>query len=261
MKKKLVLAGVAVIFLVVVVVLVQLQPERLTAATMEKAKEVQKQLDTMKATEQEKTMTAQATGASPDKPAAPQPAPPATPAPAAADPNVVKVKFDTSKGAFVVEVHKDWAPKGAARFLELVQLGYFNENRFFRVVTQPKPFVVQWGIAGDPKLAQEWWNKTIQDDKVKQSNAAGTLTFAAGSMPNSRSSQVFINLGDNRFLDSMGFAPIARVVEGMDVVKSLNNKYQEQITNLQTDIVEKGNAWLDEKFPGLDYIKSATVVQ
>jgi len=258
-KKKLVLAGVAVIFLVVVVVLVQLQPERLTAATMEKAKEVQKQLDTMKATEQEKTMTAQATGASPDKPAAPQPATPATPAPA--DANVVKVKFDTSKGAFVVEVHKDWAPKGAARFLELVQLGYFNDNRFFRVVTQPKPFVVQWGIAGDPKLAQEWWDKTIQDDPVKQSNAEGTLTFAAGGAPNSRSSQLFINLGNNRFLDGMGFAPIAKVVEGMDVVKSLNNEYQEQITNLQTDIVQKGNAWLDQKFPGLDYIKSATVVQ
>jgi peptidyl-prolyl cis-trans isomerase A (cyclophilin A) len=142
-------------------------------------------------------------------------------------------------------------------------MGYFTGNRFFRVVTQPKPFVVQWGIPGDPKLAQEWWNKTIPDEPVKQSNTEGILTFAAGTAANSRATQVFINLGGNKFLDNYGngFPPIGKVVEGMDVVRKFNAQYQDKPCDFQEAMVKNGNEWLDKQFPGLDYVKSATIVE
>ncbi|NIA12814.1 MAG: peptidylprolyl isomerase [Nitrospiraceae bacterium] len=176
-------------------------------------------------------------------------------------PNVFRVRYDTSKGPVVIELHKEWAPNGVARFYELVKMGFFDGCRFFRVVTKPKPFVVQWGIPGEPKLAKKWNNRTIKDDKVMKTNAVGTVTFAAGRAPNSRSTQLFINLGDNKFLDGMGFAPIGYVVEGMEIVRQFNDEYQEKVTDRQGDIVSKGNAWLDEAFPGLDYVKKATIVK
>jgi len=169
---------------------------------------------------------------------------------------VVKVTFDTSQGTFVVEVHRDWAPKGADRFLELVNMGYYDGNRFFRAVPG---FVVQWGIAGDPALSKQWMHATIEDDPVKKANAFGTIAFAATGIPNTRSSQVFINLNGNTQLDSMRFAPFGQVISGMDVVEKLNSRYGEK--PVQEQILEGGNEWLDKTFPGLDYVKTATIEQ
>jgi peptidyl-prolyl cis-trans isomerase A (cyclophilin A) len=167
-----------------------------------------------------------------------------------------KVQFDTSKGPFVVEVHRQWAPHGADRFYELVQSGYYDEARFFRVVPN---FVVQWGINKDPKLSQEWRQKPIKDDSVKQSNREGYITYAKGG-PNSRTTQLFINLADNSSsLDSTGFAPFGRVTEGMDVVQRLYSGYGQ--TPQQNLIQTQGNAYLESQFPKLDYIKTAKVLQ
>jgi cyclophilin family peptidyl-prolyl cis-trans isomerase len=164
-----------------------------------------------------------------------------------------KVKFDTSKGSFVIEVHREWAPNGADRFYELVKSGYFDEARFFRVVPD---FVVQWGINKDPKVSAEWREKSIPDDKVRESNKLGYVTFAMRG-PNTRTTQIFINLKDNSSLDGQGFAPFARVVEGMDVVQALYSGYGQRAQ--QGLIQTQGNAYLQREFPQMDYIKTARV--
>lgn len=269
MKRRLMLVAVIGAIVAALFALNQWKPARLNAATIEKSAQVAERLAEIDKEVAESVALAQADSQpAPEPPAAPEPAaPPAAVAPPAAAqpkeemPNVFKVRVETSKGPIVIEVHKDWAPNGAKRFYELVKMGFYNDNRFFRVVTKPRPFVVQWGIPGDPKLAKEWWNKTIPDDKPKKSNEVGTVTFAAGQMPDSRTTQLFINLSANKFLDGMGFAPFGMVVEGMEVVKQFNSQYQEDVTGKQGDIVEKGNTWLDEAFPGLDYIKSMTIVE
>lgn len=171
-------------------------------------------------------------------------------------PAVYKVKFDTTKGSFVVECHKDWAPLGAARFYTAVQQKVYDDCRFFRVV---KGFVVQWGIPGNPAVAAKWRTMTIPDEPVKQSNTVGTICFAKGG-PNSRTTQVFINLRDNSNLDAMGFAVFGKVVKGMDVVNALNGEYGEAPSQAQQQIQMMGNAFLDKQFPDLDSIKTARIV-
>jgi peptidyl-prolyl cis-trans isomerase A (cyclophilin A) len=166
-----------------------------------------------------------------------------------------RVQFTTSKGPFTVEVHRDWAPNGADRFYELVKNGFFDQNRFFRVV--PK-FVVQWGIQGDPAVQAKWREKTISDDPVKQSNQTGTITFAT-SGPNTRTTQLFINLGNNPSLDGQGFAPFGQVISGLNVVESLYSGYGEMPD--QNQIQTQGNAYLKSQFPMLDYIETAKVEQ
>ena len=165
----------------------------------------------------------------------------------------VKVRFETSKGNIVVEVHPDWAPLGAARFLELVRDGYYDGARFFRVVPN---FVVQFGIAARPEMTKKW-DRMIDDDPVKQTNRAGSLAFATEG-PNTRTAQIFINLRSNQSLDARGFAPFAVVVEGMDVVEKINAEYRELP---RQDLANKqGNAYLAAKFPRLDYIRKASVL-
>ncbi|MEZ4226142.1 MAG: peptidylprolyl isomerase [Polyangiaceae bacterium] len=166
-----------------------------------------------------------------------------------------KAKFTTSKGDFVLEVTRDWAPGGADRFYNLIKIGFFDDTRFFRVVPG---FVVQWGIhaQGEPVMSQ-WRNANIPDDPVKESNKAGTIVFAT-SGPNSRSTQVFINFEDNARLDAMGFAPFGKVVEGMDVVKKITAEYGQRAQ--QPLIQSQGNAYLNRDFPNMDYIKKATIV-
>lgn len=175
----------------------------------------------------------------------------------AESPNPYQVEFITSEGSFVVEVYPEWAPIGARRFREAVEAGIYNEARFFRVIPD---FVVQFGIPGDPEVAKQWRERTIQDEPVKTSNARGTVTFAMSSAPNSRTTQVFINLRDNTQLDAMGFAPFGKVVKGMDVVESFNSEYLDQPTGKQYEIQTRGNAYLKEYFPNLDYIKEAKVL-
>ncbi len=169
-------------------------------------------------------------------------------------PEKFRVKFETSCGDFVVEVQRDWAPLGADRFHELVQAGFYDECRFFRVVPG---FVVQWGMNGDPAVYGKWKDREIKDDKVTQSNRAGMITFASRG-PNTRTCQLFINLADNERLDDLGFAPFGKVVEGMDVVKKITSEYGQRPQ--QPLIQEEGNAYLKKEFPKMDYIKKAAVV-
>lgn len=170
-------------------------------------------------------------------------------------PDQYKVKFETSCGDFVVQVHREWAPKGADRFHELVSAGFYDECRFFRVVPG---FMVQWGMNGDPSVYAKWKDKEFADDPVKKSNTRGMMSFASRG-PNTRTTQVFINFADkNARLDGLGFAPFAEVVEGMEVVDKINSQYGENPQ--QPSIEAKGNEYLNARFPKLDYIKKATIV-
>jgi peptidyl-prolyl cis-trans isomerase A (cyclophilin A) len=176
-------------------------------------------------------------------------------------PAVYKAKFDTSKGAFIIEVHRDWAPNGADRFYNLVKNGFYNGVRFFRVLDG---FMAQFGINGNPNLSAVWRDANIKDDPVKQSNSRGTITFAT-SGPNSRTTQVFINFGDNAGLDGQGFSPFGKVVSGMDVVDALYGGYGEGAPRGdgpdQGRVQTQGNAYLEKAYPKLDYVKTATIVQ
>lgn len=165
-----------------------------------------------------------------------------------------KVRFEASCGDFVIEVDRSLAPLGADRFHALVKAGFYDECRFFRVVPG---FVVQWGMNGDPRTYSAWKNKEIADDAVKGSNTRGTISFASRG-PNTRTCQLFINLVDNERLDTLGFAPFGRVVEGMQVVEKITSEYGQ---NPQQQLIEaQGNAYLKKSFPNLDYIKKATIV-
>jgi peptidyl-prolyl cis-trans isomerase A (cyclophilin A) len=170
-----------------------------------------------------------------------------------------KAKFNTTKGSFTVDVHRDWAPVGADRFYNLVKLGFYNETRFFRVVDG---FMVQWGIHGDPAVNAAWKTNTIQDDPVKQSNKKGFISFAT-SGANSRTTQVFINFGDNGRLDGMGFASFGQIVDGQAVVDSLYKGYGEGAPRGmgpdQGRMQSEGNTYLKKDFDKLDWIKEAHI--
>lgn len=170
-----------------------------------------------------------------------------------------KAKFETSKGAFVIQVTRAWAPNGADRFYNLVKNGYFDDVRFFRAISG---FMVQFGINGDPALNAKWRVARIQDDKVGQSNTRGMITFAT-SGPNARTTQVFINFADNSNLDGMGFAPFGKIVSGMEVVDKLYTGYGEGAPNGrgpdQNRIQSEGNAYLNQSFPKLDHVIKATI--
>jgi peptidyl-prolyl cis-trans isomerase A (cyclophilin A) len=170
-------------------------------------------------------------------------------------PAVYRVDFDTSRGPFVVEVTRDLAPNGADHFYTLVKAKYFDGARFYRVVPG---FMVQWGSAADPKVSAKW-DKSIEDDPVKTSNVRGTISFAATSQPNSRSTHMFINFGDNGRLDAMGFAPIGKVVSGMENVDQIYSGDGERPDQEQMKV--EGNAYLQKEFPNLDYIKTARISQ
>jgi peptidyl-prolyl cis-trans isomerase A (cyclophilin A) len=174
-------------------------------------------------------------------------------------PETYEVKFVTTKGDFVVTVTRAWAPLGADRFYNLAKHHFFDNASFFRVLSG---FVVQFGISADPKVSKVWEDAKIKDDPVTQSNKTGYLTFATAG-PNTRTTQLFINLNDNKNLDSMGFAPFGQVTAGMDVVQKLYSGYGEGAPNgsgpSQDLIQSQGKAYLDAKFPNLDSIKTATV--
>ena len=165
-----------------------------------------------------------------------------------------KAEFVTTKGNFVVEVHKEWAPQGADRFYNLVRGGYFTNAAFFRVVPN---FMVQFGLNANPAVNAAWRNANLRDDAVKQSNKRGYITFATAG-PNTRTTQLFINFKDNGFLDSQGFAPFGEVVEGMDVVDKINSQYGE--TPDQGAITSQGDAYISKNFPNIDKIKSARIL-
>ena len=176
-------------------------------------------------------------------------------------PATYKARFDTNKGAFVVDVRREWAPVGADRFYNLVKSGFFDDNRFFRVISG---FMVQFGINGTPQVSAPWRNAQIKDDPVKQSTKRGFITFATAG-PNSRTTQVFINFGDNAPLDTMGFAPFGQVSSGLDVVDQLYSAYGEGAPSgrgpNQGRIQAEGNAYLTKEFPNLDFVRKATIGQ
>ena len=170
-------------------------------------------------------------------------------------PDVFKVKFDTSKGDIILEVKRELSPLGVDRFYNLVRFGFYDEVRFFRVMNG---FMAQFGLNADPQISRKWINAGIQDEPVKVSNIRGTMTFAKRGSPNSRTTQLFINFGNNKNLDGQGFSPFAEVVEGMDVVDSIYSKNGQEPD--QGKIQEMGNKYLIASFPKLDYIKTATIV-
>jgi peptidyl-prolyl cis-trans isomerase A (cyclophilin A) len=175
-------------------------------------------------------------------------------------PEVFHVKLDTSKGMVDIEVHRDWAPLGADHFFQLVKSGFYDGARFFRVV---RGFVVQFGINGDPQTNALWANAMLPDDPAKEHNVTGTVTFATRGR-NTRSTQLFINLADNRkSLDAQGFTPIGKVVDGMPVVLDLYGFYGDMAPMGQGPdpqrIQQQGNDYLESHFPRLDFIKKATV--
>jgi peptidyl-prolyl cis-trans isomerase A (cyclophilin A) len=174
-------------------------------------------------------------------------------------PAAYKARFDTSKGVFVLDITREWAPNGADRFFNLVKNGFYDNVRFFRVISG---FMVQFGINGDPALSAKWREARIGDDPVKQSNRRGYITYAMAG-PNTRTSQVFINFADNARLDSQGFSPFGRVTTGMNVVDALNAEYGEGAPRGrgpdQGRIQMEGNAYLTKDFGRLDFVKKATI--
>jgi cyclophilin family peptidyl-prolyl cis-trans isomerase len=176
-------------------------------------------------------------------------------------PEVFRVKFETSQGDITVEARRDWAPHGADRFHELVRKRYFDQGRFFRVV---KGFIAQFGVHKDFNVHETWRQLFIVDDQPKEKNLRGTLAFAK-SGPNTRATEIFINLADNPKLDSDNFVPFARVVEGMDAVDRLYSGYGEmRPEGREIDpgrVEEEANEYLVPRFPKLDYIKRAVFVK
>jgi peptidyl-prolyl cis-trans isomerase A (cyclophilin A) len=191
---------------------------------------------------------------------APEPAPaprdpelmkPGVPVPAPAE---FRVALSTTQGEIVLRVVRAWAPRGVDRFHQLVRLGFYDGTRFFRVLPG---FVVQWGLSGDPAVSAAWDPALLQDDPVRESNRAGRLSFATAG-PNTRTTQVFVNLRDNVRLDRMGFAPFAEVVSGMDVFERLHAGYGEGVP--QDRLTKEGEGFLQASFPKLDRIRSARIL-
>ena len=178
-------------------------------------------------------------------------------------PATFRVRLDTTKGPIVIEAHRDWAPRGADRFYELVSARYFDDNRFFRVV---KGQWAQFGINGDPAVAKQWRTRTFPDDPRTQSNVRGMVAFAFAE-PNARTSQVYIALKDlSDPQDAQGFAPFGRVIDGMEAADALNSEYGESSgsgirAGKQQPLFDGGNAYLDREFPRLDRLLHAVVVR
>jgi len=175
-------------------------------------------------------------------------------------PSTYEVKFTTTKGDFVIKVTRAWAPLGADRFYNLVRHHFYDNTSFFRVL---RGFVVQWGISAYPPVSAAWSHAPIKDDPVVQSNLRGYITYAMGG-PNTRTTQVFINLVDNKRLDAMGFSAFGQVTEGMDVVDSLYSGYGEGAPGgkgpVQDSIEKLGKSYLDKEFPQLDSIKTTELI-
>ena len=178
-------------------------------------------------------------------------------------PETFHVKFETTKGSFVVKVTRELAPIGVDRFYNLVKIGYFQDMAFYRVIDG---FMAQFGFSGDPKVNDAWGRQLIKDDPVKASNTPGMLTFANMGAPNTRGTQFFINTVSNTQLDRMRFAPFGEVEgDGLEVVKKLHSGYGEGAPYgpgpSQSVISEEGNAYLKEKFPNLDYILKVEILK
>jgi cyclophilin family peptidyl-prolyl cis-trans isomerase len=185
------------------------------------------------------------------------------PPPPAADPQAperFQVRFRTTKGDFVAEINRQWSPKGADRFYNMVQVGYFQDTAIFRAVSN---FMFQFGLHGNPAVNEDWAEARFQDDPpVGVSNLPGTLCFAKTGQPNSRSVQIFVNLGQNASLDGQGFTPFGKVIQGMDVVRKINTEYGENPAgeDVQGRLKREGNAFIEKRFPRADLIRSVELI-
>ena len=171
-------------------------------------------------------------------------------------PATYRARFETSQGVFVIEAHRDWAPNAADRFYNLVKNGFYDNARFFRVLSG---FMAQFGLNGDPDIQRAWTYAGLPDEPTKQSNTRGFVSFARESSPNSRYTMVFINYKDNSYLDADGFAPFGQVVSGMEIVENLYSGYGRQNVPDQRRIKSEGNAYLTAEYPKLDFIKTAQI--
>ncbi len=239
-----------------------LSVDRKIMAQTEEAKKAAEKVELAKVEEAK----AKAEAAAAEKTPPPAEAAPAAPAASAAPaevvaewpttvPDVYKIKFETTAGDFVVEVHKDWAPLGAERFYQLCKEGFYDNSAFFRVIPG---FVAQFGLAADPAVTAQWKSQNLQDDPVKQSNAPGYLTFATAG-PNTRTTQLFINYGNNANLDGMGFAAFGKVIEGMDSVKKINSSYGERPR--QDLVTSQGDEYISKFFPDITKIKKTSLLK
>jgi peptidyl-prolyl cis-trans isomerase A (cyclophilin A) len=171
-------------------------------------------------------------------------------------PEVYRARFDTSKGPFVIEAHREWAPIGADRFYNLVKNGFYDGTRFFRV----RPgFMAQFGLNGDPNVQVAWQRASLRDEPPTKSNTRGYVSFAKESLPNTRFTQIFINYTDNSYLDEQGFAPFGQVVTGMEVADKLFSPARENEPD-QRRILREGNGYLQKEFPQLDFVKKAMLI-
>lgn len=173
-------------------------------------------------------------------------------------PATFTAKFETTKGNIEFGCERDWAPHGVDRFYNLVKIGYFQDVAFFRVISG---FMAQFGIHGNPDVSKHWRTANLKVDPVKKSNTLGMLTFAMAGSPTTRSTQLFINYGNNARLDKTGFAPICKISKGMDIATKLYNVYGDKPSRRQSDIQSKGNAYLKEAWPELDYITKTSILK
>jgi len=175
-------------------------------------------------------------------------------------PDQFRVRFETSEGDFVVEAHRVWAPLGTDRFYNLVRAGFFDDSRFYRVRAG---YIAQFGIPGDPEVSTVWRDRAMPDDPVRETNVRGSIAYAMTG-PNTRTTQLYINLVDNTHLDAQGFAPFGQVIEGMEAVDQLYAGYDEAAGGgmrggRQGSIFEEGNAHLDREFPKLTRLERAVI--
>lgn len=173
-------------------------------------------------------------------------------------PKTFSMKFETTAGDMVFKCHRDWAPHGADRLYGLAKIGFYNDVSLFRAV---KGFVLQFGIHGNPTVAAKWRNARLDVDPVKETNRKGTLTYAMAGSPTTRTTQVFINLNDNKRLDSMGFAPVCEISEGQATLEKVYMDYGGRPSAQQGAIQSRGNAFLRTSYPKLDYIKTVSLVK
>jgi peptidyl-prolyl cis-trans isomerase A (cyclophilin A) len=170
-------------------------------------------------------------------------------------PPVFRARFETTKGPFVIEVRREWAPLGADRFYNLVRNGFYDGTRFFRV----RPgFMAQFGLHGDPAVQQLWQTAPLRDDPVTQKNVRAFVSFTTEGRPQSRFTQIFVNYADNSYLDKDGFAPFGQVVSGMEVIDKLYSYGRDKEPD-QRRILREGNDYLQKEFPMLDFVKKATI--
>lgn len=264
MKKHLITLGVVVLIIGGLMAINRYEPQRVTErrmAEMQASQEAVSQGEDIEARmspRERRRRPRGAPGGPRDANTETEPEPEIEVAATPASPGAFKVRFECTNGTFVAEFYPEWAPIGVAHVKDLIENKVYDGTSFFCVI---EGFMAQFGIPADPAVSAKWSDETIQGEPVLQKNVRGMITY--GMQPgnrNSRTTQLFINFGDNSRLDRDGFSPIGRVIEGMDVVDALYSQYGNEPSNLQGDMKKNGYAVLNERYPNLDHVKSARII-